>query len=244
MSNEKENNEGLLKAIAEFLKNLFSNFGKNNSFGGNYDEEDLESDDLESTDPSPERRESPSIFVNESQKAEDFLAQEVDKAIEKDDILSAYMLEAQRIHLMTIREAVLDGREANSDPDFSSRKAAKSIESKMDSLKGNNDIKDIFQDYHNHNPDYLNKMVGLSNARLSKFVEENNMNTDLASIAHFGPDTVKKHMMELPSTPAEKAGIAAPREQENDNNSNNRQNNRQNNRDRSADNDISPSMNP
>lgn len=182
-------NNNYLNAIAKALMELFKNlFGKKGA--------------------------SPEEFVEESHSAEDFLSKMRDSCIESGNTLEAYIFESQRQSLEVFREQVQKGEIPNADINVSAEDVIKKINDRMNLLKTDDDIKDAFQDYHNHSEDRLFQAKNTCGRAFYQFMDQNNIQskTTLNNIANIGCDSVLSHMSELPKTPAEEQGLVSEKQ--------------------------------
>lgn len=180
----------------------------------------------------------PSEFMKESLSVSETLSDMRDSCIKDGNVLEAYMFESQRLSLEAFRDQVMKGENGNKDLNISSQDILKDIESKMSELKSEEEIKDAFQDYHNHDSETIANAKESCTKVLNEICDHHSPNTKniIMSVADIGTDKVEQHMNEVPASPAEEMGIAPEKDEDM-----NVSNGVGNDRDRSSDRDIDPS---
>ena len=185
-----------------------------------------------------------SNYIKESADVEKGLEDLAKAALENEQPARALMYRSQAAILEKMRTQVEQGRGAHEKLTLSpeeQQKLEKSIELDLKYLKGEEYAKEAFQDYHNHDKEFLQEIKGEVDMEVKDLMTSANLafNTELSEIASFGTESIVQHMSQVPETPAEKAGIAPQKSIDNE-----KDKTRERSRDRGRDNEYDdPSMN-
>lgn len=223
MSIESKDN-ALMKMIKSLLKFLFK--GGNSLTGGEVDKQE------------------PSNLLFQCGEAGKVLSEMSKDAMGNDEVVKSYMYECQKVVTDKIQDLLKDGGDLSSLKPEQLKEIASDINEKLEDLSATDEVKDGFQDYHNHDKKLLSSLSKEVNTNFKTIFEELGSNSieQLSALSEFATEHVVDHMTKLPESRAKQLGIE-PESPSNDLNSS-KDNDRSMDREVDYDDSPSPSMTP
>jgi hypothetical protein len=187
-------------------------------------------------------------IVGECKTVEDKLLKSAIEAFDNDEVVKGYMKDVQLCMVESIRIQIEKGKLENTGNLALNAESLKStIMDKIESLESRDKVKEAFQDYHNHDKDFLSNLMMEVDADLDKIMKDCHIENSqiISNVTSFATERVVAEMSKVPESPAKKAGIENEMSEDADlSKDNDLQINKDRNRNRDMEDENSPSMTP